>query len=64
MATMSGDRPRKINLAPNRIDHFLAAASIALLAFVIAAIVRGRPEWSDVPAISGATLQQSSRRSR
>ncbi len=63
MATMSGDRPRKINLAPNRIDHFLAAASIALLAFVIAAIVRGRPEWSDVPAIIWG-LQQSSRRSR
>lgn len=51
MATIARAPPRKISLAPTRLDYFLAAASLVLLAFVLAAIVRGRPEWSQVPAI-------------
>ena len=51
MATIAGERPRKINLAPSLIDKFLAAASLVLLLFVLAAIARGRQEWSQVPPI-------------
>ena len=51
MATIAGERPLKINLAPGRIDKVLAAASLVLLVFVLAAIVRGRAEWSQVDPI-------------
>ena len=51
MATIARERPRKINLAPDVFDKFLAAASLVLLAFVIAALVRGFPEWNEVPGV-------------
>ena len=51
MATIARERPRKINLAPTGIDKFLAAASLVLLLFVLAAIARGRSEWGEVPPI-------------
>jgi uncharacterized membrane protein len=51
MPTIAGGRPRKIDLAPNRIDYFLAAASLVLLFFVLAAIVRGHDEWTQVSGI-------------
>ncbi len=49
MATIAQERPRKISFAPDRIDKFLAAASVLLLLFVLAAIARGRGEWDHVP---------------
>ena len=48
MATIARDHPHKINLAPSLVDKLLAAASVLLLLFVLAAIVRGLPEWGDV----------------
>ena len=51
MATIAGVRPHKINLAPSLLDKLLAAASVVLLLFVLAAIVRGLPEWNQVPPI-------------
>jgi uncharacterized membrane protein len=56
MATIARERPRKINLAPDPIDRFLAAASVVLLVFVLAAIARGRAEWSHVPPIIWAHI--------
>ena len=56
MATVASERPRKISLAPDRIDQLLAAASIVLLGFVLAAIVRGRAEWAEVPAFVWAHI--------
>lgn len=40
----------KPNLAPTPYDRFLAAASVALLAAILAALWKGRGEWSHVPA--------------
>ncbi len=51
MATVARERPAKINLAPTWLDQLLAVASLVLLAFVLGAIVRGRPEWNAVPPI-------------
>ncbi|HYG28834.1 MAG TPA: hypothetical protein VD887_01325 [Allosphingosinicella sp.] len=49
--TMAENRPRpeKISLAPDPIDRILAAASILLLGFVLAALWRGRSEWHQIP---------------
>ena len=56
MATIAGERPHKISLAPSRIDYVLAAASMVLLAFVLAAIIRGRGEWTQIPLVIWAHI--------
>ena len=51
MATIARERPLKISLAPDRFDQILAAASAVLLIAVLTAIVRGYPDWGDLPPI-------------
>lgn len=61
MATAAEDvqgwRRRKARpITPDRYERFLAAASVLLLAAVIAALVRGMAEWDRVPALVWAHL--------
>jgi uncharacterized membrane protein len=48
MATNAPARPVK-PLAPDLLERLLAIGAIVLLGFVIAALVRGYPEWPSVP---------------
>jgi uncharacterized membrane protein len=52
MATTAVPAPprAKISLRPEPFDRILAAAALVLLAFVLAALWRGRGEWGEVPA--------------
>jgi uncharacterized membrane protein len=59
MATIvaEGAAPQtKSMLAPDRYDRFLAAAAVVLLAFVAAALWRGRDEWGEVPTFVWAHI--------
>ena len=50
-ALRDGARPKPKPLAPDRIDRILAAASLLLLFFVLAALARGRAEWHLLPPL-------------
>ena len=52
MATTAAPAPprAKISLRPELFDRILSAAALVLLAFVLAALARGRGEWGEVPA--------------
>lgn len=52
MATTVAPAPRsaRISLKPEPFDRLLSAAALVLLAFVFAALWRGRAEWGEVPA--------------
>ncbi|HYE26788.1 MAG TPA: hypothetical protein VEA61_00925 [Allosphingosinicella sp.] len=53
MATTAMSAPvrAKISLKPGLFDRILSAAALVLLAFVLAALWRGRAEWGEVPAL-------------
>lgn len=51
VATGFSPAGRKKSLGPDGYERFLAWGAVVLLAFVLAAIARGAPEWSRVPAI-------------
>lgn len=50
--TAAGTAPpsAKVSLRPELFDRILSAAALVLLAFVFAALWRGRSEWGEVPA--------------
>lgn len=39
------------SLAPDRLEKSLGGLALVMLAFVVAAVLRGRSEWSQIPAI-------------
>jgi len=47
---------KRLSLKPERFDGFLSVAAMVLLAFVFAALFRGRAQWSHVPLIVWAHL--------
>ena len=50
-ATAATAPPRaKLSLKPELFDRLLSGAALVLLAFVLAALWRGRGEWGEVPA--------------
>ena len=50
--TIAAAPPRaKTSLKPELFDRILSAAALVLLAFVLAALWRGRAEWGEVPTI-------------
>ena len=55
MATQALDTPpraeRRNPFAPSIYDKVLAAGAAVMLAFVLAALVRGRAEWALVPPV-------------
>jgi uncharacterized membrane protein len=55
---MAQSAPRRapVRLAPDLLDRFLAGAAIVLLAFVLAALWKGRDEWGRVPLFIWAHL--------
>ncbi len=48
--------PRKLSIKPDTFDRVLAAASLILLAALVTAVARGRPEWASIPAIVWAHI--------
>ena len=59
MATQALDqapRPKKRSVAPDLYERVLGYAAAALLAAVLAALVRGRAEWGELPPIIWAHL--------
>jgi uncharacterized membrane protein len=52
MATTAASAPPrpKLSLKPELFDRILSGAALVLLAFVLAALWRGRGEWGEVPA--------------
>ena len=51
-----GVNDKRLSLKPERFDGFLSVAAMVLLAFVFAALFRGRAQWSHVPLIVWAHL--------
>ena len=58
MATTAAAAPRKpkLSLAPTTFDRLLAVGALLLFALVLAALWRGRGEWSEVPTFVWAHL--------
>ena len=58
MATTAAPAPpsAKISLKPELFDRILSAAALILLAFVLAALTRGRGEWGEVPGFVWAHI--------
>ncbi|MXP29754.1 hypothetical protein GRI58_13145 [Porphyrobacter algicida] len=48
--------PGRTSLEPDRFERVLAIGALVLLGFVIAALIRGRAEWPQVPPIVWAHL--------
>lgn len=58
MATNAAPAPpsARISLKPDVIDRILSGAALVLLAFVLAALWRGRSDWGAVPAVVWAHI--------
>jgi uncharacterized membrane protein len=58
MATTAVPAPprTKVDLRPEPFDRILSAAALVLLAFVLAALWRGRGEWGEVPGFVWAHI--------
>jgi uncharacterized membrane protein len=58
MATTAATAPpsAKLSLKPELFDRILSGAALVLLAFVLAALWRGRGEWGEVPAFVWAHI--------
>lgn len=49
-------RPRNRPIAPDRFERILAYAALILLGVVLVAVMRGRSEWGELPALVWAHL--------
>lgn len=57
MATLTKARPRTVvSLAPDRLERALAVGSALFLAVLVAALVRGRDRWAELPPLVWAHL--------
>jgi uncharacterized membrane protein len=58
MATTAAPAPpsARLSLKPDLLDRILSGAALLLLAFVLTALGRGRPQWAEVPAFVWAHI--------